>query len=124
MTLQDQINKAYQKKVIKPLEEKVRKTGLMAFSNIALATPAKTGRARGNWNVSIDTIDGSVTDNTDPPNMAKAAATIANFVIGKVIYVCNNLPYIERLNDGYSKQAPANFVETGVALAKRQAGGK
>lgn len=124
MTLQDQINAVYQKKVIKPLEDKTRKTGLAAYGNIARATPVKSGRARGNWNISVDTVNGSTTENTEAPNLLNAAASVASFVIGKVIYISNNLPYIKRLNDGYSKQAPANFVETGVALAKRQVGGK
>ena len=125
-SLQDQIDAAYKKKVVQPHENLVRKTALMAFANIGLATPVKSGRARANWNISVDTVDGKTTDSTDQPDyVTKAMSAIANFVIGKTIYISNNLPYIKRLNDGYSKQAPANFVETGVALAKRQAkGGK
>lgn len=125
MNFREQLTAAYQKKVVKPHENLVRKTALMAFTNIALATPVKSGRARANWNISVDTVDASTTDNTAQPNfVSKAADAVANFVIGKTIYISNNLPYIKRLNNGYSKQAPASFVETGVALAKRQAGGK
>lgn len=124
MTLRDQLTAAYQKKVVKPQEKLVRETALRAFTNISLATPVKSGRARGNWNIAVDTVDASTSESTDAPDLMKAAAAIANFVIGKTIYISNNLPYIKRLNNGYSKQAPANFVETGVALAKRQAGGK
>ena len=117
-SLQAQIDAAWKKKVEIPHEEKTRKVGLSAFANIALATPVKSGRARGNWNTSIDTVDGSTNDQANEINFAGATAAAAKWVMGQTFYISNNLPYIKRLNDGYSKQAPANFVEIGVAQAK------
>lgn len=38
---------------------------------------------------------------------------------GQSIYITNNLPYIARLNDGYSKQSPAGFVQTAVTVSAR-----
>ena len=35
--------------------------------------------------------------------------------------ITNNLPYINRLNNGHSKQSPANFVEKAIALAIQEA---
>ena len=30
-------------------------------------------------------------------------------------FITNNLPYIKRLNEGWSKQAPAHFIEQVIA---------
>jgi hypothetical protein len=30
------------------------------------------------------------------------------------VYISNNLPYIDRLNKGHSKQAPAGFIESAI----------
>jgi hypothetical protein len=35
------------------------------------------------------------------------------------MHITNNLPYIVRLNQGYSAQAPAGYVEQGVLAARR-----
>jgi hypothetical protein len=32
----------------------------------------------------------------------------------QTIWILNGLPYIERLNEGHSQQAPAGFVETAI----------
>lgn len=52
-------------------------------------------------------------------NLSQAVAQ-ARGVMGRrkpddPVYITNNLPYIARLNRGYSKMAPASFVATGVA---------
>lgn len=45
-----------------------------------------------------------------------ADKVIETFDIGKnaEIHITNNLPYIGALNDGHSKQAPADFVRIAV----------
>jgi hypothetical protein len=35
---------------------------------------------------------------------------------GKIYYIVNNLPYAQRLDDGWSSQAPAGII--GLALAE------
>ena len=37
----------------------------------------------------------------------------------KVIYITNRVPYIEDLNDGSSRQAPARFVELAAGRVQR-----
>jgi hypothetical protein len=45
-----------------------------------------------------------------------AEKVIEALVIGKnaEVHISNNLPYIGALNDGHSKQAPADFVRLAV----------
>jgi hypothetical protein len=42
--------------------------------------------------------------------MSRATAASAGFKAGDTIYLTNNLPYIRRLEEGYSQQAPAGMV--------------
>ncbi len=91
----------------------VRKIALDAFSEVILRTPVDTGRARGNWQASIGTIPATRLEQFDPGGAATIASTqgvVAGFEPGAVVYLANNLPYIERLENGYSKQAPEGMV--------------
>ncbi len=91
-----------------------RKLALEILRRVVLRTPVRTGRARGNWQVSIGNPKDGTLDKTD----AEGGATIADgtLVINaytgfKEIWLANNLPYISRLEDGYSSQAPVGMVQ-------------
>lgn len=73
------------------LLEYVQKTTLDAQRDLILATPVKDGTARRGW---VSTT----------PTMPYEPGIVEN-----------NVEYIGKLNDGSSKQAPANFVENVVA---------
>lgn len=98
--------------------EVAKRAALAVDQAVVLATPVDTGRARANWRVSIGTPLLSATDDTDPSGQAaidQGRRVIDGFPGGETqIYIANNLPYIGRLNEGYSSQAPANFVELSV----------
>lgn len=93
-----------------------RQCALAVDGSVVIATPVDTGRARANWIVNID--GPSTTIVQEPASPAQGArqaldqgrATIATYQKGQAIHITNNLPYIGRLNDGYSAQAPENFV--------------
>lgn len=91
----------------------VRKISLELFSRVILKTPVDTGRARANWQVSIGaTADGTLEleDKSGTATISAATATASGLRAGDVIFLVNNLPYIQRLEDGYSGQAPAGMV--------------
>lgn len=104
----------------------VRKAGLAIDTTVVLATPVDKGRARSNWQVSLDApIAGTIDPyapgdkgSTAGPNargaLEQGKAVIAAYRLGKVINIVNNLAYIGRLNDGWSAQAPAGFVQIAV----------
>ena len=91
-----------------------RITGEM-LQQVVVATPVDTGQARGNWRVSVGVID-KKTDQTEDKSgqgsISKGIATIqSGGGIGKVVYISNSLKYIEKLNNGWSMQAPKNFMQ-------------
>lgn len=90
----------------------VRKVAIDITSSVILKTPVDTGRARGNWQVQINspitsTLD--VNDKTGATTIGTATNTLANYKAGD-IYITNNLPYIIKLEQGSSKQQPAGMV--------------
>jgi hypothetical protein len=103
----------------------VRKAALVIDQAVVTSTPVDTGRARSNWQVQLNaapegTIESYVPGeggSTGAQNTAaaieQAKAEVANFKEGE-IHITNNLPYIGRLNQGSSAQAPANFVQTAI----------
>lgn len=107
-------------------EKLVRKVGLAVDASVVIATPVDTGRARSNWLVRLDVpTDATIAayfpgkeKSTAGVNAAAAIdqgkATIAGYRTGQTIHITNNLKYIGRLNNGYSAQAPAAFVEQAV----------
>ncbi|MHA6642130.1 HK97 gp10 family phage protein [Mesorhizobium sp. A623] len=91
-------------------------------------TPVDTGRARSNWTAQMDAtfaglfpahvpgVKGSTATANAEVAIEKAEAVIEQFDISKnsSIHISNSLPYIRALNDGHSKQAPADFVKLAV----------
>jgi len=106
-----------------------RQVALAVDQAVVMATPVDTGRARSNWLVSTVTPNlgivpppfPGVLGSTAGPNsqyaISQARATIMGSQPGVTIYISNNLPYIELLNQGSSKQAPANYVESATQAA-------
>jgi len=96
-----------------------QKVALEALNRIVMRSPVDTGRFRANWNVSFGTEDLSTTDATDKSGsstIAKGLATINQYAkLSQVIYVSNNLPYANRLENGWSKQAPQGMVALTLA---------
>ena len=103
-------------------EKVVRKVALELFARVILRTPVDTGRARGNWFPSIGSPNQSVDTHVDPTgsgSTGRAGATVQSAKLGDVIYLTNNLPYIRRLEYGYSRQAPSGMVRLTVAEFKQ-----
>lgn len=109
----------------------VRRVALTVDAAVVLGTPVDTGRAKSNWIVQIGSAPTSVIDayvpgesgSTEASNIAAATAQAESVISGYQsgrdweIYISNNLPYIQALNDGHSSQAPAQFIEEAVAEA-------
>lgn len=95
---------------------------------VVSATPVDTGRARSNWVVQIGSawtgtrlphvpgLHGSTGPANVQASLNQGRAVIAGYRVGN-IHISNNLPYIGELNQGSSRQAPANYVQTAVLAA-------
>lgn len=91
-------------------------------------TPIDTGQARFNWNVglnrpdySTDMVGFSAYGRTTAwsGKMSTSMMTIARAAFNDTIYISNALPYIQKLNDGGSKQAPRDYVRIAALIAAR-----
>lgn len=126
----------------KNLEKEVRVTALQVYRNIVLGTPVGNpalwknpeaapegyigGSARQSWNIDLNIVDTKITKATTEPGAGydggeKALSATARFKLKDTFYISNHLPYIDRLNDGWSQQAPELFVEAGIDVGVRQA---
>lgn len=104
------------------VEKGLRKAALAIDNALVNTTPFDTGRARSNWLANIDAPASGTVEPTDPGTAtARAAAEINKFKVGRntTIHLTNNLPYIVRLDQGWSEQRPAGFVKRAVLAGLR-----
>lgn len=94
----------------------VKKVAVDMSSRIVYRTPVDTGRARGNWMVTFDTpMDGTTTatDKTGQSTVSANTSKIGQWKQG-TIWIANNLPYIGRLEYGWSQQAPSGMARVTI----------
>lgn len=92
--------------------KKLRFISLQLLNEIVSRSPVDTGRFRANNQVSIGSPEYGTTDTADKNGSATFQQGSAVIVQGKpysVIYIQNNLPYAEPLENGHSQQAPAGI---------------
>jgi len=83
------------------------------FRSVILKSPVDTGRFRANWLASVNSYGSMTLDDTDKSGTTTVSAVGAvalSAKAGGIVYLVNNLPYAQRLEYGYSKQAPAGMV--------------
>lgn len=102
---------------------KVMRTAATAFyRQVTIATPEDTGRARHGWEITTDTPSDTIPKEGKypPPKIEEHGEKyIINVDPKKTIYITNRVPYIENLNKGSSRQAPARFVELAAARVQQ-----
>lgn len=117
-----------------------KKVAVKLYDSIVKKTPVDTGRARGNWQISIGH-DATETVNREDKKALGTVSAYKGEETGKLqnvkgdetIYISNNLPYIAKLEyggygdnspsgkteNGFSKQAPNGMVGVTVANFKK-----
>lgn len=106
----------YAKKQNMRLEQIVRRSLLEVSRDVVLMTPVDTGRARNNWQASVNRIPtGSKMgeDKSGAKAIDEASKATAN-AVGEVYYLINNAVYIRALEYGHSNQAPNGMVRISV----------
>lgn len=99
-----------------------RKVAFDAFNGVLRRSPVDTGRFRWSWRIAVGDPDLSV----EPPDKKKSGVQKGTPPTGKEVeqlgklkqvtaqgsvHISNNLPYAERLENGYSTQAPTGILE-------------
>lgn len=115
-------------------ETAVRRVQIRFFQTVTSANPVLTGFSRAGWSPSIARPDRSgpkrAPDDEELATSQAAALFAKHSGVSQAIasgyrlkqgpvYVVNNVVYIERLNEGWSGQAPAMFVEEALQVAVR-----
>jgi hypothetical protein len=96
-------------------EKLLRVAVLETDSRLKQASPVDTGRFRASWQVGENSAGGG-----EKPEGSYSSTPAIDRIgyqqerVGNVYSVHNNLPYAERLAQGWSKQAPAGWVQ-GIA---------
>ena len=108
---------------------------LRVLRGVVMKTPVDTGRARGNWQVNIGSVPEVEVESEEkgPRGKAPQGASGGVFDAGQavikslpskrpfhIVWITNNVPYILRLEEGYSDQAPQGMLGlTLVEVAER-----
>ncbi len=107
----------------------VKRIALNATANLIETTPVDTGWARANWVLEIGapfrgtagTREQAESGRIDASAQQSGIAAVATgYKLGPEIFLSNNVPYITRLNEGSSAQAPAAFVQAAILRAVEQ----
>lgn len=109
------------------------RVALRAWQALTSATPVDTGFARAGWAPSTGSPDpgpelpdktGGGAEQRFRANEQRARAIAQSFRLAQGrIFIVNPVRYIRRLNEGWSAQAPAMFIERAVAAAVAASGG-
>jgi hypothetical protein len=106
----------------------VRQASLSVLSSVVKRSPVDTGRFRGNWQTTVANPATGTLERDDkgvkgsPPGpevYSSALNALAGTKAGETVWIVNNLPYAQRLENGYSQQAPAGMVRVTVTEFQR-----
>jgi hypothetical protein len=95
----------------------VRKVAFEMFSRVIQKSPVDEGRFKSAWLVSVNAVpegDPGTIDKSGAPSLERVNAVVLEVKAGDRIVMVNNLAYANRLEYGYSKQAPAGMVRITV----------
>ena len=106
--------------------ELIQQVNLIAgtfLSEVVPRTPVDTGHARRNWQVNVGAPNGQELPGVDVSGSLTITSGKSKLVASKgrnpfsLVFIENNTPYIGRLNEGSSRQAPAMFVDLAITAA-------
>ncbi len=110
-------------------ENLIKKMAFDVVANLRKAgaeggTPVDTGWARANWIPSMGgeaatTPSGTKTSvGVAEASVQSGLGTLLNYkLLSGSVFITNNVPYIIKLNDGTSQQAPKGFVQAAITAA-------
>jgi len=107
------------------VDEAVKITTLEIQYELKRSTPVDTGHARSNWVPSVGAPARGEEPGSGGAAQAAGEASIAGYkATAGSAYISNNVPYIQRLDQGHSLQAPTGFVRQSVTRGTRKAQAK
>ncbi len=119
-------------RVVEDANTIVKEVARKAVEELISITPVDTGRAVSNWRVGLNyqprgEIEpfargekGSTAHANRSAALSAALSHVNSRTTGQTIYIVNNLRYITFLNQGWSDQAPAGYVDRAVDVANAE----
>ncbi|MDS7931843.1 HK97 gp10 family phage protein [Acinetobacter sp. V102_4] len=108
--------------IYKSAENQVKKITMDTVQSLVNSSPVDTGDYRASHIVSIGSGDFGVRG-PETNAVQDAAIQAVKFKLGNLIYIQNNKPYAERLEDGWSDQAPLGIYNTTFTYISQKYGG-
>lgn len=106
--------KNYRKILNKRMMHLEKKGAEYLWNELYTKTPKDTGAARSSWNISINAPNYSFNKNKTSNSL-----NIPQFKLNDTLIISSGCPYIKVLNNGWSQQAPKNFVQISVLNTKK-----
>jgi hypothetical protein len=111
-----------QRGIVDNANEKVIRASRAFLTEVVTGTPADTGQAISSWKTGLN-YSPTGTRNLAPGEKGSSRNTAISAVLnlelprldrrrtGQTVYIVNTVSYIDLLNAGRSKQAPAGFID-------------
>ena len=110
----------FSKKTQLNLDIVARKVGFEIWNGVTKKTPVDTGRARASWNLTEEVVN-LKTASENVVHGANAKGSVGRITgKGDVIYITNNVDYINELDKGSSQQAPNGMVSLTINEVQAQ----
>ncbi|MCH7394186.1 HK97 gp10 family phage protein [Acinetobacter dispersus] len=103
-------------------EAHVKNIVMDTVQSLVVSSPVDTGAYRSSHIVSIDSVDMGLRGPEANANQDAAIQSV-KIKLGNLIYIQNNQPYAERLENGWSDQAPQGIYSTTFNFISQKYGG-
>lgn len=122
---------AYAAGMDKRASDRTKQCAEAILADLVRSTPADTSQAISNWQIGVGSKPsdkvapyfkgekGSTALQSGTAALAAGREVLRTKRPGQTMFISNVLPYIHRLNEGSSKQAPAGFVERAILIGRR-----
>lgn len=94
----------------KRVEEVAKDVAVDLTVMLVTRSPVDSGRFRHNWNTAINQVNYNTTLDVQNNAIARSAAVIESYKLGDTVNITNSLPYANRLEYGWSQQAPQGMT--------------
>ena len=94
----------------------MRMATVEVYRELMVASPVDTGNFRWNWWCQVNGVTTRYEQHENKGiDLNRPITVFSNFDMKDSLFICNSTPYGKRLNEGWSGQAPARFVEITVS---------
>jgi hypothetical protein len=116
--------KAFEADVKAAHTEHIRAVGGELLELLVQSSPVDTGHFKANWQVSIGRPATGIVNSVDPggaQTIARGTNVLRRVKAFDTVYLTNNVPYAQELEEGSLQRPPASMVKAAVAAIQGRA---